>query len=341
MKFIAGILLGSATAMPLYFNESTICQGGACDQPNMAYERIQPIQPGYQWNDAGGYCGSWSIQRAVMGKGAYISQQQVRDHTVHGGGGGHDNEILSTNILLAYQNLKIATDAFDFDNEALPQQTAYATWLKKQLVAGHPVTWMIQWSGQRYPIYDLTPPAGMYGHVEPVVGIQSNHPLDDATVYDDDVVVHYTDGGTNSVHRILSTLGGEWSGPGSRADCGGYSYCMSTYAFGWAVTGFADSAQYVPATLAIQPYLSEPDTRSGEAPEALKGTLTVSELSAGSSYDIYRWDTVDDAFTYSDGFKKTSFQATSDTFVYVDDQSFMSNGTTYYRCVPAAERVLV
>ena len=28
---------------------------------------------------------------------------------------------------------------------------------------------------------DLKPPAGMYGHVEPVIGIQSNHPLNDTT----------------------------------------------------------------------------------------------------------------------------------------------------------------
>lgn len=42
--------------------------------------------------DAGGFCGSWSIQRAVMAKGAWISQQQVRNHTV--AGGGHDEESL-------------------------------------------------------------------------------------------------------------------------------------------------------------------------------------------------------------------------------------------------------
>ena len=191
-------------------------------------------------------------------------------------------------------------------------------------------------SGQSYPIYGLTPPHGMYGHIEPVVGIQSNHPLDDETVYDDDTVVHYTDGGTNTVYRKLSTLGGEWAGPGHQASCRPFSYCMATYAFGWAVKHFVDDAQSLPASLAIKPYLSEPDLRSGEKPEALQGTLTVTELTEGSSYDIYRWDTVEDAFTYSDSFKKTSFKATSDTFVYSDDQSFQSDGTTYYRCVPQA-----
>ncbi|CAK0894432.1 unnamed protein product, partial [Prorocentrum cordatum] len=291
------------------------------------------FQPGYQWDDAGGYCGSWAVQRAALGKGAWISQQQVRDHTSPGG--GHDNEILSTNIEEAFKKLKISFEGFDYVNEPLPQQDAYARWLKKQLVAGYAVAWMIMWSGQSYPIYDLKPPAGMYGHVEPVVGIQSNHPLNDTTrgsSGSDDVVLHYTDAGTNTVHRALSSLGGSWAGPGRRANCGWrHSYCMAEYAFGWAVKGFEDDKPYVQASLAIQPYESEPDTRSGETPVLLKGTLTVTELTAGSTYSIYRWDSVEDAFTYSDSFKKTSFQAKTDRFVYSDGTGFQSSGTTYYR----------
>jgi hypothetical protein len=81
---------------------------------------------------------------------------------------------------------------------------------------------MIMWSGQTYPIYNLKPPAGMYGHVEPVIGIQSNHPLNDSAVYDDDVVVHYTDGGVKAVYRPISSLPGTWGGVGEKADCGDY-----------------------------------------------------------------------------------------------------------------------
>ena len=33
-------------------------------------------------------------------------------------------------------------------------------------------------------------PNATYDHIEPVVGIYSNAPLDDLTVYDDDVLVH-------------------------------------------------------------------------------------------------------------------------------------------------------
>merc|ERR1712060_333540 len=101
--------------------------------------------------------------------------------------------------------------------------------------------------------------------------------------------------------------------------------------------GFAPDekgALAMPAFLHIDPWRSEPDTRHGQKPVALKGTLTVTDLVVGSKYAIYRWDTVAEAFTdYSDQYKRISFVATSSTFVYVDEKTFQSNGTTYYRAV--------
>ena len=218
--------VAGAMRMPPWINETTICANGDCTQRNSLYERIADIQPGYQWNDAGGYCGSWATQRAVLAKGAWISQQQVRDHTRNCG--GHDSEILSCNIDEAWTNLKIDYEAFAYDKLPVPQTDAFASWLKKQLVQGHVVAWMIMWNGQTYPIYDLTPPSGMYGHVEPVIGIQSNHPLNDSTVYDDDVVLHFTDGGTNTVHRTISSLPCKWAGLNQAADCNGYEPAFSS-----------------------------------------------------------------------------------------------------------------
>ena len=65
------------------------------------------------------------------------------------------------------------------------------------------------------------------------------------------------------------------------------------------------------------------------------GTLTATELVVGTTYDIYRWDSVDAAFTYSGKYKKASFTATAATHVYADEASFQSDGTTYYRVVKA------
>ena len=55
---------------------------------------------------------------------------QVRSHTSPGG--GHDNEVLSTNIEEALRNLKIDFESFDYENTPLPQEDTYFHWLKKQ-----------------------------------------------------------------------------------------------------------------------------------------------------------------------------------------------------------------
>lgn len=55
----------------------------------------------------------------------------------------------------------------------------------------------------------------------------------------------------------------------------------------------------VPLHLAVQPWRSEPDTREGEEPVHLSGTLTASGLQPGGTYTIYRWDSVEEAFDYS------------------------------------------
>ena len=57
----------------------------------------------------------------------------------------------------------------------------------------------------------------------------------------------------------------------------------------------------------------------------------LAEVEAGMR-DRLRADSVEAALTYTDQYKKTSFTAMSDTYVFTDDKSFPSNGTTYYTC---------
>ena len=52
-----------------------------------------------------------------------------------------------------------------------------------------------------------------------------------------------------------------------------------------------------------------------------------------------RWDSVDTALTYDDKYKKASFTATGDTYVFVDEKNFMSDGATYYRVLKATSMV--
>lgn len=313
----------------------------------MPYEKIMHSQPGIQWMDHGGYCGSWAIQRTTLARGAWISQQQVRNHSFNAG--GNDNEILAGNIEQTLKNLKIKAEAWDWKGTPMPQNTPtkYFKWLKKQLVSGNPVVWFIMWNGETYPLYKLNAPDGVYGHIEPVIGIQSNHPLTDEGYYDDDVVVHYNDASTTTFYKTFESLPGNWSGkagdPGQcqkRKDIHGQ--CIGPASFGYAHLGFLDEVDAMPLSLEIQPSEEEPDTRTGSSPNNIQGTVTAEGLTAGSKYDIYRWDNTQDAFTYNDQYKISTFIATNNVYVFKDPKTFSSNSATYYRCVEAnSHHVLV
>ena len=194
---------------------------------------------------------------------------------------------------------------------------------------------MIMWDGQSYPAYDMKLPYGVHGHVEPVIGIQSHYPLTDESVHETDVFVHFTDGGTDTVYKPVATLSGEWK-PGGDAQCHlGSRYCIGPYSYGWALHGFLDASKQeaVPLSLKVDPWQREPDVRQHEKPIDLTGTVTAEQLTPGARYAIYRWDSVDAAFTYEPAHKIKTFTAAGDTFVFEDPKTFLNNGTVYYRCV--------
>jgi hypothetical protein len=319
---------------------AVLCDGQVCAKPRKQYERILHDKPGLQWNDAGGYCGSWSIQRAALTKGAWISQQQVRDHTV--AGGGHDEEILESNIDLALANLKLKAEAWDFKNEAVPQIDGFRKWMKKQLAAGHPLVMMIMLPYGTYPVYPGLD-YGLYSHIEPFIGIMSDHPLTDEDFYDDDYVVHYDDASTNTYYRSFQSLPGKYAGwaqcPGQS---GGSDMCLHPdRGFGWAVLGLNDDRTGMDLSLAVEPWQREPDTRSGASPSQLSGTITVEGLTVGAAYAIYRWDSVESAFDYSQATVVHNFKAADTTEVFADPTTILSSGVTYYRCLPDSSGVLV
>jgi len=331
-------------------SDNGICIASECRKPkDMKHELLLNTQPGVQWMRFGGYCGAWSIQRAAMAKGAWISQQQVRDHAKPGG--GNDEEILATNIDDALAQLKIKGEGWDYANEPTPQVDGYLRWLKKKLVSGHAVVWMIMQPGEKVPVtdspYNLTAVNGLYGHIEPVVGIMSNHDLSDEIVYDDDVLVHYTDANKNAYYRSMKSLPGDWSEEHPVPTCQVSDYsgapCINKQrGYGWAVEGFLDEEEGLPLSLTLDHWGSEPSPRNGQKAIQLTGTLTATGLMQGSDYAIFRWDSIDEAFVYSSDKKIHTFTATSDTFVFQDPQSFSSFSATYYRCVKnSGDRMVV
>lgn len=310
-------------------------------QPSRKYQKILPMQPGIQWNQHGGYCGAWSVQRAAMAKGAYISQQQVRDHAEFGG--GHDEEILNTNIDGALEKLHIKAEDFQFNVLPVPQSEEYLKFMKKHLIADNPVIWMVMFSGDSYPDagYSMDNQTnGIYGHIEPVVGILSDYELTDDTVHDNDVFAYFDDASKSTHYAEANEVSGTCSfGSGGKtcsAHCstGLFGQCVwDQHGYIYAIQDFTDKRTAAPVSLSISPYASEPYTRGGHAPIDITGTLTISGLTSGSSYDIYRWDSAEDAFVYTDANKIETFTATQETHTFEDPTTFLSSSATYYRCV--------
>merc|ERR1719253_1399100 len=219
--------------------------------------------------------------------------------------------------------------------------------MKSELAAGNVVVMMIQKAGHRFPIYGLPEPSGFYDHVVPFVGVMSDHDLSDEQFYDDDYILHYTDHSVYPYYRSMKSLVGAYnsfSGSSCPSTSGDAQYiCLNPkYAYGWAMQGFEDEKVGMPLSLTVDPWQSEPDTRSRQSPTQLTGTVHVEGLTAGAKYTLYRWDSVDAAFNYNDASAIThEFTASGATYKYQDPKTFSSSGTTYYRCIPATASVVV
>mgnify|MGYP000335800443 FL=1 len=319
-----------------------------CTAPTAQFKRVMNVQSRQQWGDSGGYCGSLSVQAIAMNYGAWISQTQVRKAA--GPGGGHGDrkngyEILHTNIEGALDKLKLTYSAWDY-TQPVPQTEPYLTWLKKQLSSGYPVVWMIYCKGDMHNTYFLA----NYDHVEPVWGIYSNHSLDDTTVYPDDVLVHGADYGAEgsiagpSLYRRFEELAdtkkmdgncsNAISGPGHNE----YYPCVPSDGrdWGFAITGYVGgSDKDVPVSLAVDRF-DEPDIVEGAKAAEIHGTVTVTGLTAQSSYRLYRWDDyntlpADGNYAGSNFTHSFDFVANDTTYSFTDPNSILSSGTTYYR----------
>ena len=69
--------------------EGRCCKPGVCVEPPSNFKRVLPIQPRQQWNIAGGFCGSLSIQVMMMGHGAWVSEDLIRKANIGAPCHGH------------------------------------------------------------------------------------------------------------------------------------------------------------------------------------------------------------------------------------------------------------
>merc|ERR1712003_408850 len=88
---------------------------------------------------------------------------------------------------------------------------------------------------------------------------------------------------TRSMKSLVGAYDGESSCPGTSGDPQ-YICLNPTYGYGWALQGFNDERAGLPVSLSVNPWQSEPDTRNGQKPVQLTGTLHIEGLTAGQHY---------------------------------------------------------
>lgn len=335
---------------------------GICTPPcDYSYVGGRNVVPRYQWTISGGFCGSVSIQAIGLTYGAWISQDLIRKAAPEAEGHGNSiegYEILHTNIEVALTNLHFTHSSWDWQRSPEPQGENYLSWMKQQLVQDFGIVQFVLCKGDDHNAYGTTEDPNIYDHIEPFFKIYTNHPLNDTTVYDDDIVVHgsdYSPDGENNYghYREFSTLLDDLNMQGNCKNAQpGWGYnemypCIySSRVYGYSMTGLVDeqpsslqtAIQRLPLSMSVN-NTNEPNIRRGEPPVQLQASLTISDLSPGNTYAIYRWDNYQNFPTSSANYAtsnyahKYSFQADSAIYQFADENLFLSSGSTYYACV--------
>lgn len=281
--------------------------------------RLLAIPPRAQWENANGFCGEMSIQSIALSYGAWISQQVAR--TVAGG-----ELLLGVNEVTALRALHLDYTLWD-SQSAQPQAERFLAWIKDNLQHGVPVIYAVYLS-------DAGNDAD-YDHIVPAVGI-------DATTFGGYDGTDRLAMNTNFGARITKTLA---SLPATRQSCavnGANGGCVPRNVdYGVAVRGITDAQRATLPTTMTVAESSEPNVSIGEIARQMTATVTVSGLTAGSSYALLRYDdyrtmptnATAAQFLASSHTLRTNFVATGPTFTFVDPVTFRSSGATYYRAV--------
>jgi hypothetical protein len=268
-------------------------------------------------------------------------------------GPGTGAELYYENIGPALDTLKWRHDDWDWRREQQPQWKSYLVWMKKHIINGQGIVWMIKDAAFELKQYNHSAEGIMgpaFGHEEPVFGIYSKHPLNDVdTYYADDVLVHGSDYCAGSHvegprnYRLFSSLPDEYMTGNcahAQSTIGQYPCINEQQNLGFAILGPVEEEKSIRVHLTLDRF-DEPDNSEMNLrnPADIKGTVTVDgPLEVGETYMILRWNDFNKVpttgrYLESEYDDSHSFVASSSTFTYKDPVPFHSTGTTYYRCV--------
>jgi hypothetical protein len=314
------------------------------------YRAGSNLPPRIQWNANYGYCGETSFVSAGLYYGQYISQYDARAIASR-----NARQSLESSQLLLGVNDIAAAKAMHLTAVAKQATTAsFLPWVKSNVVAGNPVVIGVFMNQSRfYGTSNLNAGDTEYDHIVTVTGVTSTRPLTGPTASYPDDVLTFNDNGLwapgglpqNTFNYPFATF------PATRqqanAKTGPVYSLKNGLNYGIAFTGIIDlNRETVPVRLTTSTNAETPamvngsSTRPAAKPVTL--TITVSGLTPGKTYNLYRYASM--AAVPDSNFNANSTKATQKWKIvatgttYTMTQTIMSNETAAYRAVPVTAR---
>lgn len=325
------------------------------------YLHLNDIPPRYQWEHNSGYCGEVSMISAGLYYGQYVSQYDARKiicDTIQ----NNCQMLLGENDAQLAYSLRLKCDTIVCQNSK-----EYLNWVKKHVLLGHPV--IIGVMNNEYILYGKTnPDAGdpEYDHIVPVMGIGSDSLLDNKEAFENDYIL-FSDNGLITNDSINPAIPNkktaqyyfpyrldDFVGSRERAnEKNGHAYTLvdlpnkkmndSVYNYAIAILGVYGEEETLPVRISTNynyeaPYI---DSQSNIRPKPmpLKLTVSISKLTIGTKYKLFRYDNEENVptkdFIHSTNYKECyEFKISSGT-EYTKEFSINSNEKVFFRCVKA------
>lgn len=260
------------------------------------YAVSNDIPPRYQWNANYGYCGEVSMISAGLYYGQYLSQYDARALAAPGIPQYRYKSqlLLGNNDGAAARRMRLS-----YERKVTRSSSEFYAWIKQQVVQGRPVLMGV--FNNEYLLYHFTNPNNgdsVYDHIVPVVGFGSNYPLTDG-YYPDDVIV-FSDNGLYTPQNYYYPLeiGAALHDRQAANAVTGDVYSLPAdpvTKYGIAITGVMDlHHETLPVRVDTNLDYEFPEIRDNAgarpAPSLLTLTITVSNLTPGVVYNLYRYN---------------------------------------------------
>ncbi len=311
-----------------------------------ALSQDNPVASRLQWMHNQGYCGETSLITAALFYGQYLSQYDVRalatkDHSQTAG-----QLLLGVNDVHVARQMRLQYEAWDTDSE---QSTdSFLCWVKQNIGQGYPLTLGV-YANQSLFYNNPNPKAGDpdYDHIVTAISINSSHPLTDPSYYGDDKLTFSDHGLWQKAYYFTYAFEPFQASREQANDLNGAVYSLANEGsnYGLAITGIVDrDGDTLPVRIDVNcnyenPAIA-PQSNTRPDPMALTLTVTLSNLTPGTPYILYRYNTLesipDSHFNTqaSQAFERWPVAIDSGT-TYIHTQQIQSDEIACYRCVKA------